>query len=357
MARAVWRQDREVWVGRYRPAPGAKTAERVLTGPTGVPRKDSRGRWVRPRWVQDWIDRETRRERDEAEGRATPVAGRQRLREYVERYCDEHATRRRPGSTAVLREAARSVLAHAEAAGLEWLDQWRPEHSRAWLASERRARGAGTVRTRRGYVVAVWNQAVGDGVLASSPWRKARVDGVPRPAPRHWTAEEVRRLRAAVVRSPWLRDLVTVLVHTGLRVGSALRLRWDWIDLPRRRITLPEGVGIKTSYACHVPDGAYDVLMRLHTASSGEGLVWPTKTGRPRTVAYVRKILQPAARRARVPWHGVHGLRHTCAVLMLAGGVRINAVQAQLGHRSLQQTARYLACLPESDERLSGFRV
>ena len=58
------------------------------------------------------------------------------------------------------------------------------------------------------------------------------------------------------------------------------------------------------------------------------------------TVA-IRSILIRLCPLAGVPTVSMHGLRHTCATLMLDTGASIGDVQMQLGHRYLSTTLRY----------------
>jgi integrase len=47
-----------------------------------------------------------------------------------------------------------------------------------------------------------------------------------------------------------------------------------------------------------------------------------------------RRQLEPASRKAGVPWVGFHTFRHTAASLLFAGGANIIEVQKFLGHHS-----------------------
>lgn len=47
---------------------------------------------------------------------------------------------------------------------------------------------------------------------------------------------------------------------------------------------------------------------------------------------------------AGIPYHKCtpHKLKHTCAMLALKGGIKINELQAYLGHKSMSSTGMYL---------------
>jgi integrase len=66
-----------------------------------------------------------------------------------------------------------------------------------------------------------------------------------------------------------------------------------------------------------------------------------TCEGRRVQRSYIRSILRRLCPKAGVPAITMHGLRHTCATLMLDTGASIGDVQAQLGHRHIATTLRY----------------
>jgi integrase len=79
---------------------------------------------------------------------------------------------------------------------------------------------------------------------------------------------------------------------------------------------------------------------------------------------YVRALLPRLARRAGIEKRvHPHGLRHTHAAELAREGVPVNVIQAQLGHRSLATTDRYLrhiaprgAGAPDARADLAGAR-
>jgi integrase len=70
---------------------------------------------------------------------------------------------------------------------------------------------------------------------------------------------------------------------------------------------------------------------------------------------FYQRIFCPALGRAGLPAQvRFHDLRHTCAALLIAQGAHPKAIQAHLGHRSIQVTMdRYGHLFPDALEQLA----
>jgi integrase len=161
------------------------------------------------------------------------------------------------------------------------------------------------------------------------------------------TEGELRRLLAAFPER-W-RLLFELMAHTGLRIGEALALQWQHVDLGRRRV-LVRRRWYRGSYA--PPKSSYgkrDVPvtermarqlweLRKQARASDEALVFPSAAGTPLDLANLRKVFAPAAKQAGVPWATFHTLRHTCATLLFLHGYNAKQVQAWLGHHAASFT-------------------
>jgi integrase len=72
-----------------------------------------------------------------------------------------------------------------------------------------------------------------------------------------------------------------------------------------------------------------------------DDLVFPSGAGTVMLDANLRRrVLQPAARAAGVPWCSFHALRHTAATLMFGQGRNVKQVQYWLGHSDPSLTLR-----------------
>ena len=159
----------------------------------------------------------------------------------------------------------------------------------------------------------------------------------------------IGRLRRAV---DWLDDanprtacLVEFLLLTGMRIGEALTLQWDDVNLPARHITLRF---TKSGKVRHVPisDECIKLLSRLveGTAESpSNGWLFPSSRGNSHMTRPVR-TWKRACHAVGLPLSlRFHDLRHIFASACVKEGIPLYTVQGLLGHSSIRMTERYSA--------------
>lgn len=185
---------------------------------------------------------------------------------------------------------------------------------------------------------------------------------------RAMTVEEVEQLRANVAawsgantmgppRGDDLQELLEVLVGTGVRIGEALALRWQDINLDADMPTLlVSGTVVlvqgKTFRQDHtktasgrrmlaLPDFVFDALQRQRERDlpADDGLVFPSARGGVRSPNNVRRQLRQARGEA-LEWVTPHALRKTTATVV----AEVNGTDAaadQLGHSDGRPAARF----------------
>jgi len=142
--------------------------------------------------------------------------------------------------------------------------------------------------------------------------------------------------------------LVTVMLHTGLRVSEVVGLRLT--DLERNARTWWLRVQGKGGKERRVPLNArarkalerwLHERSRVVAASSESDALFVGRQGGPLNPATIRRIVADLARRAGVQ-ATPHSLRHTFAKRLLDTGVSLEKVAALLGHENLNTTRIYL---------------
>lgn len=162
--------------------------------------------------------------------------------------------------------------------------------------------------------------------------------------PRWLTAEDARRLVAAVQERPY-RLLFQVMLATGMRVSEVLAMRVCDIDRERPLIRVPCGKGGDARLVRLEPT-LRDRLRSYWRTYRPTEVFFQRRPGHgtePMLAATVNAALKRAAERSgfadRV---SSHRLRHTFAIHSLRGGMDVVYLSRLMGHRCLSSTVRYV---------------
>ena len=167
----------------------------------------------------------------------------------------------------------------------------------------------------------------------------------PRQRTRYLEQAELATLLAAArgdVAAPWLVPAITLAVHTGLRQGELLRLRWADLSptLDLATVSLTKNTDSKYVPLNPVARAALDMLPRYGTTV----LAWPWGEPLSDTTLYCAFVrVCHAAGITDFRWHD---LRHTCASHLAMEGIDLHTVGTVLGHRDPKSTRRYAHLSP-----------
>ena len=197
------------------------------------------------------------------------------------------------------------------------------------------------------------------------PRNAADVVKAPRPVPEEMhplSPDEARNLIEAA-RGDKLEAPYILAVHTGMRQGELLGLKWEDVDLNegvihiRRtvvrsggRISLGEPKTKGSRRPVHLTGAAVEALKahlerqledieRLGDLYRDHGLVFTSEVGTLINPSNLRRrSFAPLLQRAGLPRIRFHDLRHTCAKLLLSRNVHPKYVQELLGHATVAIT-------------------
>jgi integrase len=217
-----------------------------------------------------------------------------------------------------------------------------------------------TVRLSLAPVRALFATAVEDGLIRSNPAAGVRIAGAAQESAEEeqvkaLTGEELASLLEALPEG-W-RLFFAFLAHTGLRIGEAIALRWQDLDLVARRVRVRrryyrgDFAPPKSRYGRRdIPLSAALALElgRLSLGRNPDELVFASERGTVLDASnLMSRVLKPAAaevglgewliadgRRTARSWVGFHTFRHTCATLLFRAGLNAKQVQMWLGHHS-----------------------
>ncbi len=140
----------------------------------------------------------------------------------------------------------------------------------------------------------------------------------------------------------WLRPIVIIARHTGMRRGNILSLKWEEVDLQGRIINLER---TKNGYRLSLPltERALSILL-----SAKQGKVRHlncqyvfSQEGKPYSPYQVSMAFKRACNRSGLGDFRFHDLRHDFASSLVQRGNDLYLVQSLLGHRDGRMTQRY----------------
>ena len=155
--------------------------------------------------------------------------------------------------------------------------------------------------------------------------------------------------RAQTVEERRDRALFMLMFRTGIRVGSAVALDRDDIDLERAELTLRRAKGNSVDRV-FLPSRVVALLEELAQQQHENGPLFRGKTGRRLTTRHVRRRFAKLLSTAQVyRVRGTHCLRHSFASAIYRKTRDIFLVKRALCHRSISSTVLYAQ---DDDDRL-----
>lgn len=164
------------------------------------------------------------------------------------------------------------------------------------------------------------------------------------------------------------KELLTLIMYTGMRRGEACGLEWDDINFENKTIIIRRnsyylpGQGIYTDTpktkqsrrVLAIGDKAITILQELKhhqseikkQAGSGwidTGRLFTCDNGLPINPSTITKFFHKFVEEHNLPQCCVHTLRHTNASLLIAAQTPITTVAGRLGHSNPEITLRYYA--------------
>jgi len=139
-----------------------------------------------------------------------------------------------------------------------------------------------------------------------------------------------------------LRPIVTVALHTGMRLSEILNLKWSQVDLKHGFILLDI---TKNGERREIPiDNTLTMMFNSMLRGFESKYVFTGKDGDP--YKSVKRSFSTALKKAGITDFRFHDLRHTFASHLVMASVDLTSVKELLGHKSLAMTTRYAHLSP-----------
>ncbi len=321
--------------------------------------------------------RERLAERERARGAGTlSTDPKQTVAQWLRRWLDEYAVHNvRPLTLKTYRgivekqlipslgDIRLSQLGIAEVQ--HYVNARRDRHSPRWLQHQRSVLRTGLAEAER------------QGLVSRNVARLVKISNPKREEVRPLTVEEARTF-IAHIRGDRLEALYLVTMTLGLRQSEALGLRWSDIDLEagtlnvRRSLQryngeyhLDEVKTVRSRRTLTLPEPLIEALRAHRDRQSFEAraegwlgdqwnLVFCREDGYPLHGSVVTSTFHGLLEEAELPKVRFHDLRHGAATYLVAAGVPMRVVMAQLGHSQMAITSDlYAHVLPEVQREAS----
>jgi len=164
------------------------------------------------------------------------------------------------------------------------------------------------------------------------------------------TGREVERLMAAARCGRWgHRDATMILIgyRHGLRAAELCDLQWQQVELNAGRLHVRR-VKNGTPSVHPIQGDELRALRRLRRECKASPYVFASERGGPMSPKTWHGLFARIGERAGLPFPvHPHMLRHGCGYALANAGHDTRALQAWLGHKSIQHTVRYTELAPD----------
>jgi len=217
---------------------------------------------------------------------------------------------------------------------------------------------ANTIRGIRATLRSALTQAVRNGLVVDNVAQKVTTPKVKSKKQEFLEPGQVKKLLIAA-EGHHLHSLITIAVHTGMRIGEITGLTWSCVDLEKKALRIEHQLqringklqlkslkSDRSRRTLHLTKTAIEALRneksrQLLELSPGQNpldLVFLNHEQRPLDPKFVNDNLKALMVKAEIPPMSFHKLRHTAATQALASGIPITHVQDQLGHSQISLT-------------------
>ena len=239
-----------------------------------------------------------------------------------------------------IRTERNRVLAWAREFGSRPLGQIAGVEIEAWRRGKMTRCRPATINRDLSRLRRMFSLAVEWELLEESPMAGIRFLRENNARTRYLTLEESNRLIASCT-SLRVRAIVTVALHSGMRLGEILNLHWSDLDSTAGVILVRDSKNGQR----HVPmDATLTSLFRAYPRHHDSDLVFCNGAGGH--LVDIRTGFKNACQRAGILGLHFHDLRHTAGSLFVMAGGDLYILKEILGHKSINMTQRYAHLSP-----------
>ena len=200
-----------------------------------------------------------------------------------------------------------------------------------------------TVRTRLACIIAFLHYLIEQEVISGSVLKRGIKLKLPDVLPRAMNPADVRKL-LCVIEDTRGRALILLLLRTGIRIGEALGLTLNDLDIRDRKVHLYEGEKNSMGRVVYLSDDAlFAIKLWLRGRDKNKEFIFYGRSHGHLCYSTARGLFVKYLKKAGLDQKGytIHCLRHTFASELLNAGMRLECLQQLLGHHDIEVTRRY----------------
>jgi integrase len=210
-----------------------------------------------------------------------------------------------------------------------------------WKSTRKEGLQAGSVNRELALLKHIFSMAVKWRKLKENPAREVKRFKGETKRVRYLIPYEVQTLLSNC--EDFLKPIVTVAVHTGMRKSEILGLKWDQVNFEQGMISLSD---TKNRERRDIPMNE-TVKTTLRAIGRKGDLIFPNRNGKQIDGVPLYFAFHAALAKSGITDFRFHDLRHTFASnLVMQEGVELNDVRELLGHKNMSMTLRYAHLSP-----------
>jgi site-specific recombinase XerD len=207
---------------------------------------------------------------------------------------------------------------------------------------------AGTINRRMDYILGIARELADREQPVDNSVFRLRYLPRPQSLPRHLTEAESQRLETFLkteVNQPADRlrsACMLLMLHSGLRSGECVAVRFQDLDLSGQRLIIRQGKGQRDRLVYLSQTTCQAIQSYLQgTLRNPTDPLWLYPNGKPMSQYWLTRRVSAAGKAIGIKDLYPHRLRHTCATRLLNAGMDITRIQKLLGHEMISTTMIY----------------
>lgn len=218
-----------------------------------------------------------------------------------------------------------------------------------------------TVRLHKNVLNQTLEYARKNKLITSNPCSDIEIPPIVKPEIKYYSAEQLKKL-FEVLKGDTLEDIVKITAMYGLRKSEALGIKWDSIDFENGTLTIKHTVSKVTSAVekdktktnssrrtLPLNQTTKEIFLRLKERENENRklfgkeyheneFVFKWENGACFDTDYVTHHFSRVIKKNYLPPITFHGLRHSCASVLLNSGQNPKDIQEWLGHADIRTT-------------------